>query len=457
MKAVNSYKKKQTRTVKKPGKTKKIPAVAFFALLLVSALGIAWYTFSSPSSSSSGSSGAQLTQEPVSEALFHYPDHFSMRSQYLDQFVVHHHVIERGDTIHGVMEKFNLPMALVAQWQRACVSPCRLNEIHPGDQLTVRVSLRDQTPIEFNYSPVNGNAMTFRRVGDEWKCREQSNATYTIIQSASGTIVGNLYDSCIGAGISPNLIMELADLFAYDIDFNTDLREGDTFAIHFREEVKDGRCVRRGPILAAKMVVSGKTHSAFYHETGDGKGSYFDSEGESLRKMFLRAPLSYRRISSTFTHRRFHPVLKIYRPHYGIDYAAPEGTPVSALGSGTVTFKGWRGGYGNFVEIRHNDTYKTTYGHLSRYASGLRRGSRVEQGEVIGYVGATGVATGPHLDFRFYKNGTPIDFLKTEFPHAESVPKSQMAAFLETRDGYLAALRGEDGLPSRRVVLTASK
>jgi len=379
-----------------------------------------------------------------------------MRSQYQEQFVVHRHVIERGDTIHGVMEKFGLPIALVHQWQKACVSPCRLNAIHPGDQLTVRVRAVDGTPLKFRYSPVNGNALVFRRAGDRWKCHEQSHASHTIVLSANGTIVGNLYDSSIRAGIPPRLIMELADLFAYDIDFNTDLREGDAFAIHFREEVKDGRCVRRGPILAAKMVVSGKSHKAFYHETGEGRGSYFDSEGESLRKMFLRAPLSYSRISSTFTHRRYHPVLKIYRPHYGIDYAAPTGTPVSAIGRGTVTYKGWKGGYGNFVEIRHNDTYKTTYGHLSRYAPGLSKGSRVEQGEVIGYVGATGLATGPHLDFRFYRNGTPIDFLKTEFPHAESVPKSQMAAFVETRDQYLAALTGEEGLPDRRVVQIAS-
>lgn len=449
MKAANSYRIKQNKAIRTRGSGRRLLGKAFCVLISMAAIGLGWRSLLS-------SPDAHLAREKLPDIVFEYPDRFSMRAEYLERFAVRRHVIRQGETIHGVLEKFKIPLDCVYEWQNACADSCRLDEIYPGDELTVRINLQDQTPVKFIYAPANGNTLIFRRVGEGWRCHEERAATYTLVESIRGTITGNLYDSSIQAGVPAHLILDLADLFAYDIDFNTDLRDGDMFAVQFQQEVREGKRIQSGPILAAEMVVSGKTFQAFFHESSAGRGDYFDADGDSLRKLFLKAPLSYRRISSTFTHRRFHPVLKIYRPHFGIDYAAPEGTPVSALGSGTVTFKGWKGGYGNFVEIRHNATYKTTYGHLSQFAGGLKKGSRVEQGQVIGYVGSTGVATGPHLDFRFYKNGTPIDFLKTEFPHAQSIPKSQLAQFHRTRDERLAALRNETGPASRKVVKTAS-
>jgi murein DD-endopeptidase MepM/ murein hydrolase activator NlpD len=201
------------------------------------------------------------------------------------------------------------------------------------------------------------------------------------------------------------------------------------------------------------MVVGGRCFQAFYYTLPDGSQGYFDSKGNSLQKLFLKAPLSYTRISSTFTYRRFHPILKIYRPHLGIDYAAPTGTPVCSLGDGTITYLGRRGGFGRFIAVRHNRHYKTTYGHLSRFAKGLHSGSRVTRGEVIGYVGSSGMATGPHLDFRFYRDGRPINFLKTEFPHARSIPKRLWTDFQHKYQTCLAALHGNQFADSRSAVM----
>lgn len=377
---------------------------------------------------------------PISQVVFDYPDSFALGSEYFKHFSIKHYTIQPNDTLHEVLQKFNLPVACLPQWQESCKKYCKLSDLHPNDELAIHVRRSDQQIVKFIYSAIDGSTYTFRKSGDEWKCQKNRIPPIPVVETVRGVITDNLYDSCIRAGLPASSIMDLADLFAYDIDFATDLRQGDTFAIHFQEEVKDGKRIRVGPILAAEMVVSGEQYQAFHYKLPDGYEGYFDFQGDSLRKLFLKAPLSYSRISSKFTYKRLHPILKIYRPHLGIDYAAPRGTPVSSLGSGVVTYLGRKGGFGNYIEIRHDQNYRTAYGHLAGFAKGLRRGSRVTQGEVIGYVGSTGLATGPHLDFRFYKNGKPINFLKTDFPKAKSVPKSLRADFEAKRETYLSAL-----------------
>jgi murein DD-endopeptidase MepM/ murein hydrolase activator NlpD len=185
----------------------------------------------------------------------------------------------------------------------------------------------------------------------------------------------------------------------------------------------------------------GEQHIAIGFEEPDGTMEYYDCDGNSVRRVFLKSPLNYRRISSYFTHRRFHPILKIYRPHYGVDYAAPIGTPVVAIGDGRVTHAGWNGGMGNFVEIRHNNIYTSCYGHLSRYGKGVRSGVRVTQGQVIGYVGSTGLSTGPHLDFRVKKYGSYVNPLTIDYPRGEPVGEERREAFFARRDLILKGLR----------------
>jgi murein DD-endopeptidase MepM/ murein hydrolase activator NlpD len=236
-----------------------------------------------------------------------------------------------------------------------------------------------------------------------------------------GRIETSLYESMVQLGQSPELTMKFADIFAWQIDFLTEPRPGDTFKFIWEKSYKGGEEFSDGRVLAAQYLGREVSHTAILFEDSEGHNDYYTIKGESLRKELLRSPLNYRRISSHFSYRRFHPILKYYRPHLGIDYAAPLGTPVVSIGDGVVTHLGWEGDYGRFVKIRHRNGYYSTYGHLSRYGRGIGRGVKVEQGQVVGYVGATGLATGPHLDFRVIRNGKFVNFLKIQIPAAESI------------------------------------
>lgn len=238
----------------------------------------------------------------------------------------------------------------------------------------------------------------------------------------------SLWNDVIDAGASPVLALTLSDIYAWTIDF-FGLQKGDSFKVVYDELSYNGDFIDIGNVYYCEFVHNGKVFNAIRFVDGDKGNVYWNENGESLKKAFLKAPLKFKRISSKFTYRRFHPVRKVYRAHTGVDYAAPTGTPVMSIGDGVVISRGWGGGGGNTVKIRHNSVYTTAYLHLSRYAKGLKVGDRVKQGEVIGYVGSSGVSTGPHLDFRVWKNGTPIDPLKMESPSVEPVSKENMEAF----------------------------
>ena len=237
---------------------------------------------------------------------------------------------------------------------------------------------------------------------------------------ADVTIHSSLWNDMLDAGASPLIIVELADIFAWTVDF-FGLQEGDRFRVLYDQDVCEGEVFRIVDVPYAVFSRDGKEFPALYLDQQDGGNKYWNEKGESMRKAFLKAPLKFTRISSGFSYHRLHPVHGTVRPHTGVDYAAPTGTPVMSIGDGTVISKGWGGGGGNTVKIRHNSVYTTAYLHLSKYASGLKVGDRVHQGQVIGYVGMTGTATGPHLDFRVWKNGSPINPLKMESPSGEPI------------------------------------
>jgi len=249
------------------------------------------------------------------------------------------------------------------------------------------------------------------------------------IARVEGKIETSLYEAMIAAGQKPSLTVDFADIFDWEIDFLTESRPGDTFRLVWEEYWQDERKLADGRIFACQYINRHKTHTAIYFEDPEGHRGYFTEEGKSLRKQFLRSPLSYRRISSYFSYRRFHPILKVYRPHPGIDYAAPIGTPVRSIGDGRVVYCGWKRGFGRFIKIKHPRGYYTTYGHLRRYAKGIRTGAKVHQGQVIGYVGSSGLSTGPHLDFRIIKNGRYINFLRLKLPSVKSVKKEYLEEF----------------------------
>jgi len=240
----------------------------------------------------------------------------------------------------------------------------------------------------------------------------------------SGIINSSLWVSMRNAGIDPNLALDLADIYAWTIDFYG-IQKGDSYKVVYVVNRIDSVYAGIDNIVASRFTHSGKDFYAFRYKQ-DSVWDYFDEEGGSLRRAFLKAPLRFSRISSRFSNSRLHPVLKIRRPHHGVDYAAPTGTPVHAIGDGKVIKAAWSGGYGRRVVIKHNSTYTTGYAHLSRYGKGIKAGVFVKQGDVIGYVGMSGLATGPHLDFRFYKNGTPVDPLKVKSPPAIPIRKQNI-------------------------------
>ncbi len=381
--------------------------------------------------------GAPVPQ-PFHESV--YEDVYSLEMRYWDRFERKNYTVKSGDNLSKILSSLGVSLQDTSVWQGEALAACRPEDLKPGDVLEIDVLRNTSDPMRLHIKASSGERRLLLKQGDAWVCRNEVPSELTFTETVLGTITDNLYSSCVEQGMPSALIMDLADLFAYDVDFTSDLQSGDRFAALYEITVADGRLVKAGPIRAAKMTVSGETHEAYLYEFPDGFSDYFDAQGRSLRKMFLKAPLSYRRISSTFTYRRLHPVLRIFRPHLGIDYAAPSGTPVSALGDGKVIKLGWNGGFGRYVEIQHDAVYKTSYGHLSDYARGLKVGSRVRQGDVIGYVGSSGLATGPHLDFRFYQNGTPVDFLKTSFPRARSIPKSLMADFMKKQREYASRI-----------------
>jgi murein DD-endopeptidase MepM/ murein hydrolase activator NlpD len=257
-------------------------------------------------------------------------------------------------------------------------------------------------------------------------------------------IQSSLFEALAAAGERDQLALDLADIFAWDVDFNTELREGDTIRVVVEKELLDGELVRYGRILAATLRCDGRVFHAVRYEGSRGPG-YYDLDGTPLRKAFLRSPLRFTRISSRFSRSRLHPILKIRRPHLGVDYAAPSGTPVVASADGVVTRAGWRGGLGRAVQIRHANGYETLYGHLSRIL--VHRGQRVSQGQRIGAVGQTGLATGPHLDYRMRRDGRFVDPLRIQLPPVEPIPPAEREPFLAARDRSLSWLAGRTEAP----------
>jgi len=261
----------------------------------------------------------------------------------------------------------------------------------------------------------------------------------------AGEIESSLFATIAATGEHDQLAFDLSEIFAWDIDFNTEIQTGDAFRVAVEKLSLDGRFVRYGRILAATFQRGERTLYAVRYEGSQGAG-YYDRDGTPLRKAFLRSPLRFTRISSRFSHRRLHPILKTRRPHLGIDYAAPQGTPVMAASDGVVIAAGWSGGYGRTVRLRHANGYRTLYGHLSRIS--VRKGQRVSQGQTIGAVGQTGLATGPHLDYRMSLNGRYVDPLRIQLPPAEPIPQAELDAFAVARTRHLALLEGrEDASP----------
>ena len=289
----------------------------------------------------------------------------------------------------------------------------------------------------FSYAIDELRTLRVSRKGQDLQAEVLTRSYDQRTEVVQGTISSSLFGAVNDAGEEDQLALDLAGIFAWDVDFHTELQKGDSFKVAVEKMYLDGRLSRYGRILSAEFVRGDRTLRAVRFEAERGPG-YYTPDGRPLRKAFLRAPLKFSRISSGFTHSRFHPILKNFRPHLGVDYAAPVGTPVMASADGVVVLAGWSGGYGKTVKIRHPNGFQTLYGHLSRI--NVRVGQRVTQEMFIGAVGMTGLATGPHLDYRMIQNGVYLNPLKIQSPPAEPVPHAERAAFEAAREQELALL-----------------
>ena len=361
--------------------------------------------------------------------------------------------LRHGDTLIAVLKRYGIGLpsahALIAK-VRPFVNP---RKIQSGDNLHVVLNTGDQS-VEALELVVDNNLVRVKATSDGWLAERQEIPFVRETRVVRGTIKGSLYESGTEAGLSPQQIVDLAKIFEYDIDFFSDFQPQDSFKVMVEElRYTDGRRLP-GRVLAAELEADDDMFDAFYFTGKDGGDNYYNNKGEALRRAFLRAPLSFVRISSPYSKNRRHPIFRTVRPHLAIDYAAPAGSPVVAIGRGRIEFAGWRGGYGNVVDIRHTGNYVSRYAHFSKFAGKLRRGQEVEAGEVIGYVGQTGHATGPHLHFEFLRGGTKINFLSLRIPKNQQLAKEDLQHFQHLRDERQAMLRRDAG---ERVVGNAPK
>ena len=330
-------------------------------------------------------------------------------------------VIQPGDVFGKTFEQTKLSkqesLKILAELKKYInINKCKPNEFY---EITYSTDTAiEQTWTNFKFFPEGQYFYSIDKSTDNVITSEKLELqTSSQIFEVSGTIENSLWESMSNSEIKPASILDYADMFAWHIDFLTDCRPGDIYKLIYEVKTLEKKdTVLSSEIIAGQYITATSTNTAIRFTNSKGDEGYFDENGKSVKSAFLKAPLQFKRISSYFTKKRFHPILKYYRAHEGIDYAAPIGTPVSAVGDGTVTKSQYSGGYGNLVIIKHPNGYETYYGHLSKYGKGIKKGVRVKQGQVIGYVGSTGLSTGPHLDFRIKKNGSFFNYLTMKMP-----------------------------------------
>ncbi len=351
--------------------------------------------------------------------------------------------IARGDTLPDLLGRMGVGPDDTRSFMETARQTPTLGRLLPGRTVLGRVTSSGRLML-FRYMASEDTLITVSRSGETFKAEEQAIQAEARPIMRSGTIQGSLFGATDAADIPDRIASAMAEAFSGDIDFHRDLRRGDHFSVIYEAFYHEGRLIRSGRLLAAEFTNQGKTYQAIHFQDPDGREGYYTADGQSLKRAFLKSPMPFDRISSGFTSARFHPVLQVWRSHKGVDYAAPTGTPVRAVADAVVGFAGKKGGYGNLVILNHNRPYSTAYGHLSRFASGIRPGSRISQGQVIGYVGCTGLCSGPHLHYEFRVNGEQRNPLAMKLPTSmplEARYRAQFAAHAQPLAARLEMLR----------------
>ena len=346
----------------------------------------------------------------------------------------------KGRTFQDVLNALGVAKDRAIQIVQALRPHIDFRRLKPQDQLELHHdSSGDLTKLVYRQSPIDIVEAT--RSGDQWTGARLDVPVDRRVVLVAGVLKDNLFESMEKAGERPQIVMDFAEIFAWDFDFAADSQPGDRFRMLVEKVFTGDQFVKYGRILAAEYESEGRVHAGVYFKDKDGSG-YYTPKGESLRRAFLKSPLEFTRISSTFSRGRRHPILGGVRPHLAVDYAAPLGTPIFAVADGTIESAGWSGGGGNTIVLRHRANFKTMYNHLSHFAKGIRAGTTVRQRQVIGYVGSTGLSTGPHLDYRVMKDGRFVNPLKQTFLPGQPISPSNHAAFAQASAALLSQLRG---------------
>lgn len=351
------------------------------------------------------------------------------------------HQVSKGDTLSGVFQQQGVDGSVLQQILALGKTVRALTNLKSGDQLQFQKDAQGQLlAVQRPLDTLTTLVVERSETGWQAHVRKLQPMRQSVV--VQGKINGVLSASLLAAGIPAGMAAEFADIFRWKVDFRRDMRPGASFAVVYQKLVHDGKTVGQGPIEAAELTNADKTIKVFRFEDGKGGVNYYTAAGQSLKPSILRTPVHYSHVSSGFSPRRWHPTLNLWRPHYGVDLAAPTGTPIKAAADGVVTQVGWSGGYGRMVELDNVGAYSTRYGHMSRFVPGLRKGDRVTQGQIIGYVGSTGEASGPHLHFEIRVHDKPFDPLRVALPDSSPLPKKLLAGFQQDIQ-LLAAILGE--------------
>ena len=364
--------------------------------------------------------------------------------------------VQPGQTLSEIFQAQGLNGTDLARVMASGKDAGALRTLHPGDQVEFLIGAKGEFQ-GFRYTPDSAEQVTLTAQADG-SMRERVTALpiERRMHFAHGEVQGSLFAAGEKAGLSETMVLKLADVFKYDIDFIKDLKKGDRFTVVYDDIYRNGRYSGAGNIIAAEFVNNGHRYTAYRFQQPDGETAYYSEDGRPLRKGLLRTPVAFTRISSTFG-MRHHPILGYNKLHKGIDYAAPTGTPVHAAGDGVIVRRGWVHGYGNFIAIKNTPTYTTAYGHMSRFAPGLHVGSRVTQGEVIGYVGETGMATGPHLHYEVRVDGRPENPLTVTMPKPQPLSGKMMAEFRSQTAPMVARIQMIDNATQRLARVDSSR
>lgn len=358
----------------------------------------------------------------------------------VDSFVIQDGKIKPNQHLSHILSDFGVSMATIDRIARGAKDIFDVRKIKRGSNFSIFQTADSLN--ETRYFVYENSAIDYYvfELFDSLKVYKGEKVVETRLKTAHGEIESSLWNAVAGNGLDPMLSIRLSDIFAWSIDFFA-IQKGDRFRVIYEEQYVDSVPIGIGEIYAVQFDHYGSENYAFRFLQGD-RHDYFDQTGNSLRRAFLKAPLEYARVSSGFSHARMHPVLRIRRPHHGVDYAAPTGTPVMSIGDGTIIARAYQAnGGGNYLRVKHNSVYTTVYMHLSGFAKGIVQGARVKQGQVIGFVGSTGLSTGPHLDFRVFKNGSPVDPMKVEAPPVEPVNKDRMEEYVAVKDSLMMELQ----------------